>query len=399
MDHAGARKALELDESEDYTGPLRSLVPPSIPPLHVEVNLDAVTSNARDVQALVGPACGVLAMLKADAYGHGLLPVARALQRDGVIAGIVVSSVRDGLTLRKEGITVPIVALVARYGDRHGELLGAGVTPVLSSRADLEAFANAARVRGCRVAAHVEIDTGMSRSGIREEDIGAFTSALADRPAIEVVGLCTQLASADEERPATVLRQLDIFERACSRFRAAGHRPTLIHAANTAATFRLPRAHFTHVRVGIALFGGDEPSGADLRPAMRVTTRVAQLRSLSPGESVGYGEKWRAARPSRIATLPIGYLHGYPRRLLDRAEVLVRGQRCKVVGSICMEMTMVDVTDVDGVAVDDAVVLIGRDGGAQIGVRELARAMDGIVEEVLCAVPKAAARTYARRSP
>jgi alanine racemase len=393
----GPRGPQELDESEEYT-PRHSLVPPSMPPLQVEIDLDAVTWNARDVQALVGASCGVLAMLKADAYGHGLLPIARALQRDGTVAGIVVSSVRDGLTLRKEGIALPVIALVSRYGNRHGALVDAGITPVLSCLADVEAFASVARARSRRIPAHIEIDTGMSRSGIREEDVGAFMCALVARPEIEVSGLCTQLASADEERPLAVHRQLDMFERACAQFRAAGHHPTVIHAANTAATFRLPRAHFNHVRVGIALFGGDEPSGAELRPAMRVTTRIAALRSLRPGEAVGYGEKWRAERPSRIATLPIGYLHGYPRRLLDRAQVIIRGQRCKVVGSICMEMTMVDVTHVGGVEVDDPVILIGGDAGAEIRVHELARAMEGIVEEVLCAVPKAAARTYTRRS-
>lgn len=393
----GPRGAQELDESEEYT-PRHSLVPASMPPLQVEIDLDAVTWNARDVQTLVGPSCGVLAMLKADAYGHGLLPIARALQRDGTVTGIVVSSVRDGLTLRKEGIALPVISLVARYGNRHGSLVDAGITPVLSGLADVEAFASVARARSRRIAAHVEIDTGMSRSGIREEDVGGFMRALVARPEIEVSGLCTQLASADEERPLAVHRQLDMFERACAQFRAAGHHPTVIHAANTAATFRLARAHFNHVRVGIALFGGDDPSGAALRPTMRVTTRITALRSLRPGEAVGYGEKWRAERPSRIATLPIGYLHGYPRRLLDRAQVIIRGQRCKVVGSICMEMTMVDVTHVGGVEVDDPVILIGSDGGADIRVNELARAMDGIVEEVLCAVPKEAARTYTRRS-
>lgn len=400
MNSQRARAQRELDDGTEYISPRRSLVPPSIPPLHVEVDLDALTANARDVQARVGGACGVLAMLKADAYGHGLLPVAGALQRDGTVAGIVVSSIRDGLTLRKEGITLPIVALASRFGDRHGAVVDAGITPVLSGSADLEAFASLARSRGRRLEVHVEIDSGMSRSGLRDEELDEFTRRLQQhRSEIQVQGLCTQLASADEEPHVAVHRQLDAFERACEHIRAAGHQPSMIHAANTAATFRLPRAHFTHVRVGIALFGGDEPSGALLRAAMRVTTRVVQLRSLRPGEAVGYGEKWRAQRHSRIATLPIGYLHGYPRRLLDRAEVLVRGQRCKVVGSICMEMTMVDVTDASGIQVDDPVVLIGADGEAEIRVTEIARAMDGIVEEVLCAVPKAATRSYVRHSP
>ncbi len=392
--HALAKRASETSEERRDT--LRSLLPPSIPPRYVEVNLDAVAENARDVQALVGPSCGVLAMLKADAYGHGLLAVAMTLQQDRTIAGIVVSSARDGLALRKEGVTLPIIALVCRYADRHGALLDAGVTPVLSCRADLDAFALAARARAGRVEVHVEIDSGMSRSGLREEDIGAFLQALAQHPELVVSGLCTQLASADEENPIPAHRQLDIFERGCLRFRDAGHRPAMIHAANTAAAARLPRSHFTHVRVGIALFGGDDPSGTELRPAMRVTTRVVQLRWVGAGESVGYGEMWTAERRSRIATLPVGYAHGYPRRLLGRAEVLVRGRRCPVVGAICMEMTMVDVTLVEDVQIDDEVVLVGEDGTAEIRVAELARAMDGIVEEFLCAVPKAAVRTYVR---
>jgi alanine racemase len=398
MSRSGARALHEPDGEEERTGTFRSLIPPSIPPLEVEINLDAVTANARDVQAEVGAGCGVLAMLKADAYGHGLLPVARALQEDRTIAGIVVSSVRDGLALRKEGITLPLIALVCRYGHRHGNVLDANITPVLSSQADLEAFSRAARARGRRVDVHVELDTGMSRSGLREEDIAAFASALSQHPEISISGLCTQLASADDERPVSAHRQLDIFERGCLSFRAAGHRPSVIHAANTAAMARLPRSHFTHVRVGIALFGGDEPSGTELRPAMRVTTRVVQLRSIDVGESVGYGEKWKAERRSQIATLPIGYAHGYPRRLLGRGEVIVRGRRCPVVGSICMEMTMVDVTDVDGVTIEDEVVLVGDAGVTEIRVEEVARAMDGIVEEFLCAVPKGAVRTYTRSS-
>jgi alanine racemase len=383
---------------EESRGTLRSLVPPSIPPLYVEVDLDAVTANAEEVQALVGPACGVLAILKADAYGHGLLPVARALERAGTIAGMVVSSVRDALSLRRAGVTLPIIALSCRFAGRHGRLIDAGITPVLGNLAELESFSAAARARGVRAAAHVEIDTGMSRSGVREPDLGAFLSALSDQPEVVIAGLCTQLSSADAEQPTSAHRQLDTFERACWRFRAAGHRPTMIHAANTAAMARLPRSHFSHVRVGIALYGGDDPSGIELRPAMRVATRIATLRSIGSGEAVGYGEAWRAERPSLIATLPVGYAHGYPRRWHGRAEVLVRGRRCPVVGSICMEMTMVDVTDVDGVAIDDEVILVGECGDVEIRATELARAMDGIVEEFLCAVPRAALRTYTGRS-
>jgi len=383
----------ELPTAAENSGILRSVAPPSMPPVRAEVDLDAVVANAKDVQALVGPARGVLAVLKADAYGHGLVPVARALERDGTVAALVVSSVNDALTLRGHSIELPIIALACHFGHKHGALLDAGITPVLASQADLEAFSRAARRRGSRVKAQVEIDTGMSRSGLREEDIEAFLRAVAQQTEVSIDGLCTQLASADTEPPTSAHRQLDVFERVCARFRAAGHQLAMIHAANTAATFRLPRSHFTHVRAGIALFGGDEPSGAVLRAAMRVTTHVVQLRSLAAGESVSYGEAWTATRATQIATLPVGYAHGYPRRLVGRAEVIVRGRRCPIVGSICMEMMMVDVTGVD-VEVNDEVVLIGADGEAEIRLTELARAMGGIVEEILCFIPKSAVANY-----
>jgi alanine racemase len=384
----------EFPPSEDRTGIYRSVAPPSIPPMRAEVDLDAVVANARDVQVLVGPERGVLAVLKADAYGHGLVPVARALQRDGTVAALVVSSVNDALALRGHGIEMPVIALACHFGHKHGTVIDARITPVLASLADLEGFARAARRRGVQVAAQVEIDTGMSRSGLREEAVEPFLRAMAQQSEVSLDGLCTQLASADIEPPTAAHRQLDAFERACARFRAAGHRPTMIHAANTAATYRLPRSHFTHVRSGIALFGGDEPSGAVTRAAMRLTTYVVQLRSVAAGESVSYGESWTAPRASQIATLPVGYAHGYPRRLFGRGAVLVRGRRCPIVGSICMEMMMVDVTDVAHVEVNDEVVLIGADGEAEIRLTELARAMGGIVEEILCFMPKSTVPHY-----
>jgi alanine racemase len=385
----------ELPGQEERTGTRRSVVPsPDLDNMRVEVNLGAVVANARSVQAIVGPSTGVLAVLKADAYGHGLVQVARALERDGTIAGFVVTTLRDGQALRRDGVDLPIVAMVCDYASDHDAVLDARLTPVLASTSDLEAFAAEARGRGTSAAAHVEIDTGMSRIGLHEDEIESFLAAAARRPEIVVSGLCTHLASADDSSPAAAHRQLDAFERARARFRDAGHRPTTIHAANTAATFRLPRAHFSHVRTGIAIFGGDEPSGARLRPAMRVVTRVARLRSVDAGATVSYGEKWRASRPSRIATLPVGFAHGYPRRLFGRAEVLIRGRRCPVVGSICMEMTMVDVTDVPGVGVEDEAVLLGQDGAEEVRATELAAAIDGIVEEIFCGLPRSARRAY-----
>jgi alanine racemase len=310
------------------------------------------------------------------------------------VAGFVVTSLRDGQALRRDGVELPIVTMICQYGSDHGAVLDARLMPVLASTSDLVAFAEAARERGVRAAVHVEIDTGMARMGLAEAELAPFLEAAAVCPEIVISGICTHLASADDTSTTAANAQLDAFERAQARFRAAGHQPTMVHAANTAATFRLPRAHFSHVRTGIALFGGDEPSGARLRPAMRVVTSIARLRSIDAGATVSYGEKWRASRPSRIATLPVGYAHGYPRRLFGRAEVLIHGRRCPVVGSICMEMTMVDVTDLADVDIDDDVVILGEGGADEIRATDLASAMGGIVEEIFCGIPRGVRRSY-----
>jgi alanine racemase len=343
----------------------------------------------------VGPSKGVLAMLKADAYGHGLVPVARALERDGTVAALVVTALPEGLALRREGIEMPVIAHFSHYETSHGAMLDASLTPVLASTSDLGGFARAARRRGIRASVHVEIDTGMSRLGLREDEVAGFLAAAATHPEVVISGILTHLASADGESVTGSHRQLDAFERVSQAFHAAGHRPTMVHAANTAATFRLPRAHLSHVRTGIALFGGDRPSGATLRPAMRMATNVARLRCVRAGQTVSYGERWTASRPSVVATLPVGYAHGYPRRLFGNGEVLIRGRRCPVVGAICMEMTMVDVTDLGAaVQVDDEVVLVGHDGGEEIRATDLADAIDGIVEEIFCGIPKSVTRAY-----
>ncbi len=381
-------------DAGEVTG-IRKSVPARASRTRVEVDLAAIVANARDVKERVGHGTGVLAMLKANAYGHGLLPVAHALALDGTIAGMVVTTQADGLALRRSGIGTPILVLGAGSVTDPRAGLDAGLVPVLASVSDLEAVARAARARGLRAAVHVKLDTGMGRLGVKEADVHAFLRAASRCPEIAIVGLCTHLTSADDGDPAQSDHQLAAFEGAYAAFAAAGHWPTELHVANTAATFRLPRTHFSHVRTGIALFGGDEPSGARLRPAMRLVTHVAEVRAVATGDGVSYGATWRAPRPSRIATLPVGYSSGYPRRLAGRAEVLVHGRRCPVVGLICMEACMVDVTDLPfDVTVGDDVVLFGDDGADRILATDLAQATGGIVEEIFCGIPRDLPREY-----
>ncbi len=384
-------------DTEDDVSVVRrvALRPPFDDINRVIVDLEAIVENLRDLKARLAPATGVLAVLKADAYGHGTVAVARALDREPALAGFVVTSVSDGLLLRREGVRNPIVLMTPTLAGAHDAVLAARLTPAVASIAELELLAGAARLRGKRAAVHVKLDTGMSRLGVRDNALDPFLAAAAASPELTIQGLCTHLSSADADDHGSTHRQLDAFARARARFEAAGHRPTVLHASNTAAIYRHPSAHLTHVRTGIALFGGDAPSGASLRPALRVLSRVAQLRDLEQGDPVSYGERWRAPRRSRVATVPLGYAHGYPRRLLGRGEVLVHGRRCPVVGAICMEMMVVDVTEVEGeVAIGDDVVLLGPQGNDAISADELARRIDGIVEEVFCGLSRSVPRHY-----
>jgi alanine racemase len=386
------------DEGEDVTGvrTVSRIAPRNA--TRVEVDLDAITANLRDVKVHVGRTIGVLAILKGDAYGHGLVPVALALAAEAALSGIVVTSVADGLDLRQRHVAGPILVMAPTFEDAHDAMLAADLVPVVTAIDDFLAFARATRRLGTSVSVHVKIDTGMGRLGIRESVLDELLSVARQNPQVRVSGVCTHLASADSDSASSVQRQLGAFEQALQRLRIAGHAPTIVHAANTAATFRRPRSYFSHVRTGIALFGGDDAS-VRLRPAMRFVTRIAQLRSLAPGDAVSYGERWRARRPTRVATLPVGYGLGYPRRLFAGGTVLVGGRRCPIIGVICMEMMMVDVTDLGGdVSPGDEVVLIGAQGDDEISARDLACSLDTIVEDVFCGISRGVAREYMRHA-
>jgi len=314
--------------------------------------------------------------VKADGYGHGAIPVARALERAGVL-GLAVSLTEEGIELRRAAIGGLILVMGGVYG--HHEILSHGLVPVVSDAADLDAFARAARALGVRARIHVKIDTGMSRLGIPPAQVDSFLAAAARLPEIEIVGVCTHLASADTD-PAFTREQLARFDAARRAFPPG----LLVHAANSAATVEMPAARYDAVRPGLLLY----------RDVMRLATAVSQLRDVPAGEPVSYGGLWRAPGPRRIATLPIGYADGYPRRLTGAGEVLVHGRRCPVVGAVCMDMTMVDVTDVPGVDVGDEVVLLGAQGRERITARELADRAGLIEYEITCGVSKRVPRFY-----
>jgi alanine racemase len=374
-------------------------VPIPIRPTAARVDLSILASNYRAVRDALGPGVGVIAVVKADAYGHGAVPVARMLEGLGV-RGFGVATVEEGIELRDAGVRSQVLVMGAAFGRDHREVIERELTPMVGDPGDVERFASAARAAGrVRQSIHVKIDTGMSRLGVTEPRFGELLAQCASHPSIRVDGLATHFASADEADPSPTEEQLVRFVRCLDQARALGADPQVIHAANSSAALRFPRTRFDLVRPGIVLYGA-LPSlhlvahDPGVRPVMSLVTRVNALREVPAGTAVSYGGTVILSRPSRIATIPVGYADGYPRSLSNRAQVIVRGRRAPVVGRVCMDLTMIDVSDVPGVEVGDPVTLLGSDGGETIRPEELAAWAGTIAYEILCAISKRVPRSY-----
>jgi alanine racemase len=361
----------------------------------VEVDLSAIVANARALLQVANTP--LYAVVKADAYGHGAVAVAKALTAAKAAHGFCTSLVEEGVALRDAGVTSPVLVMGPSQVGGEDDMVGAGLTPVISSHEELDAFAHVANKRG-RIEAHLKIDTGMGRLGVPVER-AAELAAEAGRNGIAIVGLMTHFACADSDDPAdaesmtrTQIAQFALAEDAVT---AAGAPIRVRHAANSSATLLFPEARFDLVRCGIALYGNGRWTDVPHRQAMRLVTAIAQLRSVPAGTTVGYGATWTAARDSRLAVLPCGYADGLPRRASGHAEVAIRGKRVPLVGRISMDIAVADVTDITDAAVGDAVVLLGKaSGGIAITAAEYGD-WAGLSEyEVTCGMSKRVPRTY-----
>ncbi|HEX8910129.1 MAG TPA: alanine racemase [Anaeromyxobacteraceae bacterium] len=379
-----------------------------IRPTEAVVDLSAIASNYRLAVEIAGrPAIGIV---KADAYGHGAVPVARTLCEAGAPL-LAVALVEEGLELREAGIDRPVLVLGAAYGDRYDLLVRHRLTPLVFTPEHVRGLAAAARASGVRARAHLKVDTGMGRIGVTPAELPALLEALRAAPEVELEGVCTHFASADLEPRTTTERQVALFAEVSEALARAGMPPRYHHLANSAGTLDFPGARQDLTRPGIMLYGylpfdpatqiSDVARGAArrLEPALTWRTAITHVKTVAAGTAISYGGRWVAERTSRIATLPVGYADGYDRRLsgrpgFGRADVLVRGRRAPVAGTICMDMCMADVTDVPGAAVGDEVVLLGAQGGARIDADELAGKVGTISYEILCGVGRRVPRAY-----
>jgi alanine racemase len=351
-------------------------------PTRVEVDLDAIRHNVR---ALKPEEAELMAVVKADAYGHGDVAVARAALEAGA-TWVGVALVEEGLRLRDAGIEAPILVLSEVAPGSESPAVAADLTPSLYSEAALERLSEAAN--GREIGVHVKVDTGMHRVGVYPpEATRAFVERVVSR-GLRLEALWTHYASASEDEKTTLL-QLECFLGVVEEVRAAGYAPTLLHTANSASTILYPETHFDLVRTGIAMYGLEPAPGvADglgLRPALTWRSSVAVTKRLPAGERVSYGHRYRLERDANVATVPVGYADGYPRILSSRADVLIRGHRCRVAGSVTMDQLIVDCGDVPVEAGDD-VVLLGRQGEETVAAEDLARQAETIGYEIVTGI-------------
>jgi alanine racemase len=335
----------------------------------------------------------MMAVLKANAYGHGAVACARAAASAGVEM-IAVALVEEGLELREAGVKTPILVLGGLYEGAEEVMVETDLTPVLFRPDQIEAFALAARAQRTRLDFHLKLDTGMGRIGARVEELPGLLRALADAPELHADGILSHFANADDADQEMNERQLDRFRRALALLSGAGLSPRWRHLSNSAGVLGLPGAHDGElcnlVRPGLVLFG-ESPAerlreAAPLEPVLTWKTQVLHVKAVKAGTPVSYGGRWCATRDSLIATLPVGYADGYPRKLTNCGEVLIRGQRAPVAGTVCMDACMVDVTQVPGAQRGDEVVLLGRQGSERIGAGELAARAGTIPYEIFTGI-------------
>lgn len=366
------------------------------------IDLDALMYNYNQVKGIVGKDVAVAPVVKADAYGHGAVNAAARLERAGADR-FIVAFIEEGLELRDAGIKAPILLIGPIFPDDSDYIIRRDLTPVVFNMEQIDALDRSAKESGRCVKVHIKVDTGMGRLGIPPEDLAGFVKDISVRRNIIIEGIMTHFAEVDAGDMEFAIRQLKVFKEALEELRIKRIKginkidPPIVHAANSSAIICFNESHFNMVRPGLMLYGS-YPAGNTkniyLRPVMSLVSKVAQVRQIPKGRSIGYGKSFITKRDSLIATIPIGYADGYSRRLSNRGHVIIRGKTFPIIGNVCMDMTMVDVTDHHGVCVGDEAVLIGKQGDQAIRAEDLAEVVGTIPYEILSCIGKRVPRVY-----
>lgn len=375
---------------------------PAHRPTWAEIDLDNLIHNFHVTRTELGSGIAIMPAVKADAYGHGAVECARALEQEGA-EWFGVAMPEEGLMLRNAGIARPILCLGGFWEGQEEAIIGNRLTPVLFRVDLLDQLNRAARSAGAVVDYHLKVDTGMRRLGVPNAELGDFLDAAARFENVRLDGVMTHLASADyHEKSDFTARQMSLFEAAVEMVRARGHEPRWIHEANSAGAHAYPRSRGNLVRLGGVLYGlwrdvtDRSIAPLDWRPVMSLHTEIMLLKEVPAGTPMGYGGTFVTSRESRIATIAIGYEDGLPRALSNRGRVIVRDQMAPIVGRVSMDLTLVDVTDVEGAALGDEAVIIGGKGANQIFAEEVAAEIGTLSYEVTCGISDRVPRVYRR---
>jgi alanine racemase len=365
-------------------------------PTVAEIDLGSLEFNYRQLQKRIPEGVKLLAVVKADAYGHGAIPISRKLEKLGVAyLGVAISD--EGVELRKGGVKAPILILGGIYKEGVDRVLQFDLTPVVFQKETLRLLTKAAERWKKKVKVHLKVDTGMGRLGVPLNLWPTFLKELKRFPEIEIEGILSHFSMTDEEESFTT-HQWREFQEAVALAKEMGISYKFLHIANSGTLIAFPSYLGNLVRPGIMLYGA-YPSLTfqdliQLRPVMTLKTRIHFLKSVAPGTRISYGGAFITKRDSLIATLPIGYADGYSRHLSNQGQVLIRGKRAPVVGKVCMDFIMVDVTEIPNVSLGDEVILMGKQGKEQITAEEIAKKINSISYEVLCLIGKRVPRIY-----
>lgn len=366
--------------------------------IYETINLDAIQHNIQAMKADLGPGTEVMGVVKSDGYGHGAVPVAKAIEP--YVWGYGVATAEEGVILRNHRIKKPILILGTVPPAEYDMLLEYDIMPSIFQIKKAESLSAAAARAGKTASIHLVVDTGMSRIGYPVTEAAAEEAArICALPGIRAEGLFTHFAKADETDKRHALMQVEKYLKFVNMLSGRGVTIPLLHCSNSAGILDLDNAGFHMVRAGIAMYGlypSDEVCREKVRlePAMELKSSVSYIKKISPGDCVSYGGTFQADREMMIATIPAGYGDGYPRNLSGKGEVLIRGKRARILGRICMDQFMVDVTEIPEAEEEDEVVLIGRQGKEEITVEDLAQTGGGFHYEIICGIGKRVPRVY-----
>ncbi|HLG29031.1 MAG TPA: alanine racemase [Candidatus Brocadiales bacterium] len=373
-------------------------------PTWVEIDLDAIAHNVRAVCKKIGEDIKILAVVKADAYGHGAIETSRVLLKNGVeLLGVAIPE--EGIELRQAGINASIIILGSLLPEQLDSVVAFSLTPTICDRLIAKELSYRAQKLHRKLKIHIKVDTGMRRLGVWHEDAVNFVKEIKHLNNLEIEGIYTHLATSDEEDKGFAYEQIGLFINVLKQLDDQNIHIPLKHVANSGAILDMPASYFNMVRPGLVLYGlypsNSVSRSIRLQPAMTFKTRIAYIKDVQKGVTIGYGRTYKTSKPSRVATLPVGYVDGYSRSFSNRGEVIVNGYRAPIIGRVCMDQCIIDVSAVPDVSIGNEVVLYGKSasgGTEEIPVETAANLIGAIPYEIVSTIGKRVPKVYVSKS-